>query len=161
MRSATLDPCLEITCCQVLSCKNKAARKIFLLFSLPPSFSYTRTSTPTHTCACACTHARTHKKLLFWFSSPSFFVQLQIADVLNFRAGFNFIWKWNIWYIYIILKKRVIFSIAIFSPWTDLGIQSYYKFPPTSRAKMINSLRTHSVDFSFTKWGRILLFFLK
>lgn len=79
--------------CQLLSCKNKEPGKIFLLFSLPPSFSYTHTSTPTHTCGCACMRARTHKKLLFQFPSPSFFVQLQIADVPNFREGFSFVCK--------------------------------------------------------------------
>lgn len=135
MRSATLDPCLKITYCHVLSCKNKEARKIFPLISLPPSFSYTRTSTPT-------THVRVHARM--HVRTKSFcFDSVPPASLYNYKlqmfqtSGQGSISFANeIYDLYI--KKKIV-------------IRCYYKFPSTYRVKMIHSLRTHSVDFSFAK----------
>lgn len=58
MRSATLDPCLEITYCHVLSCRNKEARKIFFL-SLPLSHTPARAHPPIQARVHAHMHVRT------------------------------------------------------------------------------------------------------
>lgn len=60
MRSATFDQCLVITYCQVQSCKNEVGREKYLLFSLPPSFSYYHRSTYIHPCMCMCMHTYTY-----------------------------------------------------------------------------------------------------
>lgn len=59
MKSASLDPCLEITYCQVLSWKYKEPRKIFLLF-FSPSLLLLHPQEHTHPHVWVCVHACTY-----------------------------------------------------------------------------------------------------